>query len=68
MNGGLAHDILAREHANLNSCESWSAPSTARVAADDDAKALRNFFLAHSQSAQVPISRIPFSYFSKFLH
>ena len=52
MNGGLAHDILAREHASLNSCESWSAPTTARVALDDDSKHVRDFFLNHSQSAQ----------------
>ena len=52
MNGGLAHDILAREHASLNNCESWSAPTTARVALDDDSKHLRDFFLNHSQSAQ----------------
>ena len=52
MNGGLAHDILAREHTNLNNCESWSAPVTARVAPDDETNRLRNFYLNHSHSAQ----------------
>ena len=52
MNGGLAHDILAREHASLNSCESWSAPTTARVALDEESKHVRNFFLNHSRSTQ----------------
>ena len=52
MNGGLAHDILTREHTNLNSCESWSAPTTARVAIEDESsKPIRNLFLNHSQSA-----------------
>jgi len=50
MNGGLAHDILAREHTVLNNCESWSAPTTARVAPDDQTHHLRNFFLNHSHS------------------
>ena len=51
MNGGLAHDILTREHPSLNSCESWSAPTTARVAIAGDSKA--NLFLNHSsQSSQ----------------
>ena len=51
MNGGLAHDILTREHPSLNSCESWSAPTTARVAIADGSRA-NNLFLNHGQSSQ----------------